>query len=120
MKPGSKEKLRHREKSRILNEVYKNRTTILKIKNDLDLNVSRKIIRRILTSSPNVSYEKIERKPSLSNVNKLKRLDFARSYNSWNEEWRNIVWSDEKKWNLDGPDGKCKFWLDNRRKNRLQ
>ena len=72
MKPGSKEKLRHREKSRILREVYEKKTTISKIKNDLDLNVSRETI-RILTSSPYVSYEKIWRKPPLSKVHKLNR-----------------------------------------------
>jgi len=60
MKPGSKEKLRHREKSRILREVYEKKTTISKIKNDLDLNVSRETIRRVITSSQTLVKKRLE------------------------------------------------------------
>ena len=49
----------------------------------------------------------------------MKKLQFAESHQGWNEEWQNIVWSDDKKWNLDGPDGKSMFWHDNPREKPI-
>ena len=40
-----------------------------------------------------------------------KRLEYARKYQTMStKEWRNVVFSEEKKFNLIGPDGFQKYW----------
>ncbi|KAA3669846.1 uncharacterized protein DEA37_0002684 [Paragonimus westermani] len=51
--------------------------------------------------------------PRLLQRHKIDRMEFARL--NMNRDWRTIIWSDEKKWNLDGPDGQHSYWRDLRK-----
>jgi len=33
------------------------------------------------------------------------RLNFAKKHIPWTQEWQNVIFSNEKKFNLDGPNG---------------
>ena len=60
--------------------------SLAKIKNDLNLDMIKETIRRILKKSALVMYEKIPRKQPLNHANKMKLLQFSRVHEYWNEE----------------------------------
>ena len=44
------------------------------------------------------------------------RVDWVKNHINWDSEWRNVIFSDEKKFNLDVPDRLMYYWHDLRKR----
>jgi hypothetical protein len=112
---GSSKKLAPRAIRQLVNHARNKQISSKTLKSDLNLSVSESTIQRTLKSNK-LKYAKMKAQPKLKKIHKVKRLEFCR--NNMARVWENIWFSDEKKFNLDGPDGFAYYWHDIRHKKR--
>lgn len=86
---------------------------------EMGLNVTGRRVRQILNECDHLERTKLLKKPMLSMKNINDRMQYAISHMSWVQEWNKIVFSDEKKFNLDGPDGWSHYWRDLRTEKKI-
>ena len=80
------------------------------LKSLVDAPCSTRTIRRHLNNEK-LKHEKRIHRPWLTMKHKEKRLEYARQYQTMSAKvWRKVVFSDEKKFNLDGPNVLQKYW----------
>lgn len=51
-------------------------------------------------------------KPKLSEKHKVGRMEFSETHKFWDDAWQSVIFSDEKKFNLDVPDEFQMSWQD--------
>ncbi|PIC13683.1 hypothetical protein B9Z55_027551 [Caenorhabditis nigoni] len=110
---GRPPKTTSRERRMILRAASNSILSSTQIKTQLKLDVSSKTVRRVIKKSRFIRRYKMRRAPFLSAEHRQKREQFARAH--INTDWSKIIWSDEKKFNLDGPDGYRYYWHDIRK-----
>lgn len=89
------------------------------IVSDLELPVGVRRVQQILTSSPNLKFMKRIKKPALTRAHIAARLNWARMRANEDIDWSRVIFSDEKKFNLDGPDGFQYYWHDLRAEEQV-
>eukprot|EP00644_Phytophthora_capsici_P016316 jgi/Phyca11/38144/gw1.34.47.1 len=76
-------------------------------------------VRKLLRSSRVAKWIKRKPAPAIKQHHKVARAAFAAKFLSKTQMWRRVIFSDEKKFNLDGPDGYQYYWHDVRADTEL-
>uniref|UniRef100_A0A0N5BII7 DDE_3 domain-containing protein n=1 Tax=Strongyloides papillosus TaxID=174720 RepID=A0A0N5BII7_STREA len=115
---GRPSKLGVRDKRAISRSASNTTKSCTSIRNELNLPVSRWTVNRAFNSDRNIVRSKMAKCPRLDKSHKAARLEYARKYMTWNEKWTIVIFGDEKKFNLDCPDGFNSYWRDLRKEPR--
>jgi transposase len=112
---GRKRKLSDRDVRQIHRLVSNRKITSAAVKRELQLEVSTRTIRERIRESPHIKRQKLRRGPVSNDRTKQVRLAWAQAHAGDDQNWDEIIFSDEKKFNLDGPDGYNYYYHDNRK-----
>ncbi|KAK2578417.1 hypothetical protein KPH14_012769 [Odynerus spinipes] len=115
-KGGPKKKLTPRTERTIIKAASNTQKSCNQIVKECNLDVSRWTVYRVLKNNSYITRQKLKSAPKLLTRHKIARLEYARE--NMNRDWNRVIFSDEKKFNLDGPDGYNSYWRDLRKDPR--
>lgn len=112
---GRPSKLSVQDRRNLLRKARTGNFFAREIVNDLGLPICVSYARQILSQDPHLRFRTMKKKPHMTARHFQPRLAWANEHVGWSlEQWKTVIWSDEKKFNLDGPDGRRHYWHDRR------
>ena len=117
-KGGRKKVVNDREKRMFLRDLTNKTLSINQAKALNGINASYTTMWRLCNDSPTTKFGKMKQRPNLTPRHIETRLKWAQEHMSFGSKWQNVIFSDEKKFNLDGPDGYKFYWYDLRQEEK--
>ncbi|KAG3090444.1 hypothetical protein PI124_g10254 [Phytophthora idaei] len=117
-KGGRRPSLSKRHTRLLLRKASTGDFSAAKLKEELSCPCSTRTICRLLARVDWLDYSKMDNTLPLTKEHKLARLEWAKRMVVRPDAWERIIFSDEKKFNLDGPDWLRHYWRDVRRPAR--
>lgn len=112
---GGQRKTTERDRRHIIRLVAAGNGGAAKAKDKLKLACSVRTVQRVLKDVDWLAYKKRSAEPAMKKRHKDQRVAWAADRALWDDsDWAAVVFSDEKKWNCDGPDGMRYQWEDTR------
>lgn len=108
-----------RERRNILREASNSCCTARKIKQAVQSTASLRTVQRIIKKCAHLKRRRLQKKPVLTQRHKENRLNFARNHMGWTDQWQTVIFTDEKRFCLDGPDGYLYYFHDLRKEEKF-
>ncbi|GMF26489.1 unnamed protein product [Phytophthora lilii] len=118
-RPGRPSKLTAKTRRRMLRAAHTGKYSSLQLRNQVELPIQARRVRGILHDTSTLKNKKRKKQPALNPEHKAERVKWAFPRARWTEVWKSVVFSDEKKFNLDGPDGFQYYWHDLRTEEQV-
>lgn len=120
LKSGRPKKLSPQDLINLLRKARTGLYTARQLKTILNLDVCVEHVQSILRSDKHLRWIRMKKKPYMTPLHHSRRLSWAEKFVQYSQnQWGSVIWSEEKKFNLDRPDGHAFYWHDKRITKRV-